>query len=145
MASMQGSGQTSTTDTQVPAPQAEGKRTQLKIVRQNIETLSSDIGNFRRVHENSLKRVEAQIGSIRKDLAEHTRSKTLENHAKSQDASNKKLEKQVATLRAELAAVKASIAKDAARSRAKEEATLARILAKVSAKPKSAKPAKKKR
>jgi len=139
---MQGSGQTSTADTQTSAPQTEGKRTQLKIVRQNIETLSGDIGNFRRVHENSLKRLEAQVGSIRKDLAQHTRSKELVNHAKSQDASNKKLEKQVATLRAELAAVKTSIAKDAARSRAKEEATLARILAKVSAKPKSAKPAK---
>jgi hypothetical protein len=84
-----------------PGPQVEGRRTQLRIVRENIHSLSKDVGSFRKSHE----------------------------------ASTKKLEKQVATLRSELAAFKSNIAKDAARSRAKQEATLSKILAKVSAKP----------
>jgi hypothetical protein len=87
-------------------PQVEGRRSRLKMVRENIHSLSTEVGNFRKSHEVSIK----------------------------------KLEKQVATLRSELAALKSSIAKDAARSRAKQEATLSKILTKVSAK--SSKPAK---
>ena len=126
------------------APQTEGKRTQLKIVRENIQTLSSDIGNFRRSHESSGKRLENQIATLRSELKAHALSKDFGTLTKSNQANTKRLEKQVVTLRAELAAVKSGIAKDAARNRAKQEALLTKILAKVSAKkaPKPAKPTK---
>jgi ribosomal protein L29 len=125
------------------APQAEGRRTQLKIVRENIQTLSSDIGNFRRSHEFSVKKLEKQVAALRSDLAAQSVAKDVGGLRKSHDASAKKLEKQVETLRKELADLKGKIAKDAARSNARQEATLARILAKVSTKapkPKSLKP-----
>lgn len=129
--------------TPAQSPPTEGKRTQLKVVRENIQILSKDIGNFRRSHDSSLSRLEGDVASLRRDLAAHTRSKELANHAKLQDAANKRLEKQVATLRSDLAALKASAARDAARSRARQEAMLSKILAKVSAKPKAAKSKKK--
>jgi hypothetical protein len=126
------------------APQVEGKRTQLKIIRENVETLSSDIGNFRRSHELSTKKLEKQVATLRSELAAQSLSKNIGDFRKSHDAAAKRQEKQVASLRKELADLKGHIAKDAARSRAKQEATLSRILAKVSTKPsKPAKSAKK--
>ncbi len=121
-------------------PRVEGKRTQLRIVRENIESLSRDVGRFMKSHEASAKRLEAQIASFRKEFTAHARSKDLGNHVKSHEAGSKRLETQVATLRNELAALKSHIAKETAISRAREEAALSRILAKVSAKP--SKPAK---
>jgi len=127
-------------------PQVEGRRTQLKIVRENIEVLSRDIGNFRSSHSASIRRLEKQVAALRSELAATKLSKDVGSFRKSHDASAKRLEKQVANLRNELAALKTSIAKDAARSRARQEAVLSKILAKVSAKPpktsKVAKPAK---
>jgi ribosomal protein L29 len=131
--------------TEMPAqagPPVEGKRTQLKIVRENIQALAGDIGNFRRSHQTSVARLEKQIASLKKELASQTVSKDVGSLMKSHDASTRKLEKQVSTLRAELASLKSGIAKDAARNRAKQEAILNKILAKVSVKPKPAKPAK---
>jgi hypothetical protein len=87
--------------TQAGRQQVGGKRTQLRIIRENIQSLSKDVGSFR----------------------------------KSQEASTKRLEKQVVSLRNELAALKSNITKEAAKSRKKQDATLSRILAKVSAKP----------
>jgi len=127
------------------APQAEGRRTQLKIVRENLEYLSRDLGSFRSSHTASIKRLEKQVASLRSEVAATKLSKDVGSFRKSHDASAKRLEKQVATLRAELAALKTGIAKDAARSHAKQEAVLSKILAKVStkpAKPKSSKPTK---
>ena len=124
------------------APQAEGRRTQLKIVRENLEYLSRDIGNFRSSHSASIKRLEKQVAALRSELAATKLSKDVGSFRKSHDASAKRLEKQVATLRADLAALKTSIAKDAARSHAKQEAVLSKILAKVSAKPAKPKPSK---
>jgi ribosomal protein L29 len=124
------------------APQVEGRRTQLKIVRENLEYLSRDLGNFRSSHTASIKRLEKQVASLRSELAATKLSKDVGSFRKSHDASAKRLEKQVATLRAELAALKTSIAKDAARSHAKQEAVLSRLLAKVSAKPAKPKPSK---
>lgn len=131
-------------ETEAPAqmPVAEGRRTQLKIVRENIDNLSNDVGSFRRSHEKSIKKLEAQVASLRDELAAAKLSKDLGGFRKSHDSSSKRLEKQVATLRSDLAALKSSIARDAARSRARQEAALSKILAKVSAKPKAAKPAK---
>ncbi len=114
--------------------QVEGRRTQLRILRENIHSLSKDVENFRRSHEGSTKRLEKQVASLRNELAVHTRSKDVGNLSKSHDASTKRLEKEVATLRNELAALKNNIARDAARSRAKQEAILSKILAKVSVK-----------
>ena len=121
-------------------PQAEGRRTQLKIVRESVESLSRDIGGFRRSHEASVKKLEKEVAALRSELGAQALSKDVGNLRKVHDANSKKLEKQVATLRNELAAMKSSMAKDAARSRAKQEAMMSKILAKVSAK--SSKPAK---
>lgn len=88
--------------------------------------------------------MEAKIASLRKDVASLARSKDLEKHVKSHDANSKKLQQQVASLRAEVAALKAHVSKEAEKSRAKEEATLSKILAKVSKKPAAAKPPAKK-
>jgi len=121
-------------------PKVEGKRTQLKIVRESVETLSRDVADFRKSHENSTRKLQAEIASLRKEIAATARARDLEDHAKSHLAGSKKLEKQVTTLRAELAAVKKSIANDAARGRAKQEALLSKVLSKVT--PKRAKPAK---
>jgi len=82
-------------------PPVETKRTQLRIVRENIDTLSRNVGKFRKSHE----------------------------------LSTKKLEKQIVSLRGDLASMEKRIAKDAEKSRKKQEAALSRILAKVSAKP----------
>ncbi len=124
-------------------PQVEGRRTQLKIVRENIHSLSKDVGNFRKSHEVGIKKLEKQVAALRSELAAQTLSRDVGSFRKSHEASTKRLENQVATLRNELAALKSNIAKDAARSRTKQEATLSKILAKVSAKSKSAKGTKK--
>lgn len=121
-------------------PQVEGRRTQLRILREGIQSLSKDVGNFWKSHEGSSKRLEKQVIALRNELAVHTRSKDVGNLSKSHEASTKRLEKEVATLRNELGALKSNIAKDAARSRAKQEAILSKILAKVSAK--ASKPAR---
>ncbi len=121
-------------------PQVEGRRTQLRILRENIQSLSKDVGDFRKSHEGSTKRLEKQVATLRNELAAHTRSKSVGNLSKSHEASTKRLEKEVATLRNELAALKSNIAKDAARSRAKQEAILSKILAKIS--DKASKPAR---
>jgi len=122
------------------APQAGGRRTQLKIVRENIDSLSRNVGNFRKSHEASIKKLEKQVAVLRSELAAQSISKDLASFRKSHDTGTKQLAKQVATLRAEVATLKASIAKDAARGRVKNEAMMAKILAKVSIKPR--KPAK---
>jgi hypothetical protein len=128
---------------QAGAPGGEGRRTQLKIVRENIDSLSKDVGSFRKSHEGSIKSLEKQLTSLRKELAARARVTETGGLSKDYEASAKRMEKQVATLRNELSALKSGIAKDAARSRAKQEAMLSKILAKVSAKTKPAKRATK--
>lgn len=123
----------------------EGRRTQLRIVRENIGILSQDIGTFRRNHDANIKRLEKQVASLRSELAASKLSKDVASLSKRHDASSKRLEKQVTTLRNELAALKANIAKDAARTRTRQEVTLGKILSKVSAKPKAVKSSKKKK
>jgi hypothetical protein len=121
-------------------PKTEGKRTQLKIVRENIHSLSNDFGDFRKSHDVSVQKLQKEVAGLRRDLSSQTVSKDIGSFRKSHETSSKKLEKQVATLRSDVASLKASIAKDAARNRAKQEATLSKILAKVSVKPKAEKP-----
>lgn len=119
------------------SPSSEGRRTQLRIVRENIQSLSKDVGSFRKSHEGSIKSLDKQLSSLRKELAARARADTGGLN-KRYEASAKRMEKQVATLRKELTSLKSGIAKDAAKSRAKQEAMLAKILAKVG----KAKPAK---
>lgn len=120
---------------QAGAQGSEGRRTQLRIVRENIQSLSTDVWKFRKSHEVSIKNLEKQLTALRKELAARALAKETGSLSKSYGASARRMEKQVNTLRKELSAVKSGIAKDAAKSRAKQEAMLSKILAKVSAKP----------
>jgi uncharacterized protein involved in exopolysaccharide biosynthesis len=121
-------------------PQAGGRRTQLRVVRESIMSLSKDIWTFRKSHLASTKKLEKQVAALRSELASHARSKEFGNLSKSYKTSTKRMENQVAAIRKEMAALKGNIAKDTARGRARQEAMLSKILAKVSAK--SSKPAK---
>lgn len=124
------------------APRPEGRRTQLKVVREKIESLSSDVSNLKKVHLANHKRLEDDIAKLRKDLDVHARSKDVIQRIERHDAdSRKKLEKEVAALHQELAAMRKSMEKEAAKSRAREEAAFSKVLAKVKPKAK-AKPAK---
>jgi len=116
-----------------PAQPQGGRRTQLKIVRERVESLSRDVGTLRKSSEASAKKLEAHMKSIRKDLSARTHSKDLGEHIKGHRADTKRLEKQLATLRKELASFKSQMAKEAAKSRTREEAALARFAAKVKA------------
>ena len=131
-----------------PAQPQAGRRTQLKIVREGVESLSREVGRLRKSSEANAKKMEAHLKSLRKEMGVHTPSKDLGEHLKSHRADTNRLEKQLATLRKELASFKGQMAKDAAKSRAREEAALARLAAKVkAAEPKKlrTKPSKKKR
>jgi hypothetical protein len=123
--------------TQAGPQQAGGRRTQLRIVRENIQSLSKDVGSFRKSQEASNRKLEKQVVSLWEES-----SKSI-GFRMSHEASSRKLEKQVISLRKELAALKSQITKEAAKSRTKQDVTLSKILAKVSAKPsKSAKRSK---
>jgi hypothetical protein len=111
---------------------AEGRRTQLRIVRENIQSLSKDVGSFRKSHEVSAKSLEKQLASLRRDLTAHARASESGSLRKSYEASARRMERQVASLKKELSSLKGGIAKDAERSRARQEAMMAKILAKVS-------------
>ena len=128
---------------QAPEPgqtvHAGGRRTQLRLVRENIESLSKDVGSFRKSHEVSIKSMEKQLAALRKELATHARAADSGSLNNSYKSSAKRMEKQVATLRKDLSTLKGSIAKDAARSRANQDAMLSKILLKVSAKTKQVK------
>jgi len=78
----------------------------------------------------ALRILREDVGSLGKDVA---------SFRKAHDVSTKKLEKQVESLRSEVASLKSHIAKEGAHARAKREALLSKILAKLNApKPKSA-------
>jgi hypothetical protein len=70
----------------------------------------------------ALKIIRQHVESVSKDLA---------GFRKSHEASSKRLEKQVATLRNDLDALKSYLAKENAKARSKEEAAFARVLAKL--------------
>ena len=108
---------------QAGAQGSEGRRTQLRIVRENLQSLSKDVGRFRKSHEVSVKGLEKQLASLRKELGARARADSGGLN-KSYDASAKRMERQVATLRKEMSDLKSGIAKDAAKSRAKQEAML---------------------
>ncbi len=83
----------------------------------------------------ALRILREEVDSLGKDIA---------GFRKSHEAASKKLEKQVAGLHGEVAALKSHIAKEGAHARVKQDALLSKILAKLNApKPKAA-PKKKK-
>jgi len=131
------------------APQAGGRRSQFRIVRESIQSLEIEVGRYRKSHEVSSKKLEAQMASLRKDLASHMRTSDLGAHFKGHQADTKRLEKQITSLRSELSSLKSQMAKEAAKSRAREETALSRIAAKIKGarptKKPQAKPSKKKR
>ena len=121
-------------------PQAGGRRTQLKIVREGVESLSREVGHLRKSSEASTKKLEAHLKSLRKDLGAHAPSKDLSQHIKSHKTDTARLEKEMATLRKEMTSLRSQMAKDAAKSRAQSEAAFAKFAAKVrAAKPKKPK------
>jgi len=121
-------------------PQAEGRRTQLKIVRESVESLSREVGHLRKSSEASTKKLEAHLKSLRRDLGVHARSKELGEHVKTHRTDTARLEKQMSTLRKDVASLKSQLAKEAVRSRAHSEAAFAKFAAKVkTAKPKKPK------
>jgi hypothetical protein len=78
----------------------------------------------------ALRILREDVDSLGKDVA---------SFRKAHDVSSKKLEKQVASLRNDITALKSHIAKEGAHARAKREVLLTKILAKLNApKPKSA-------
>jgi hypothetical protein len=88
-----------------------GRRAALRILRENVETVSKDLSSFRKSHETS----------------------------------TKKLDKQVASLRNEVASLKSFISKENARAKGKQDVLLNRVIAKLNEKkPKLAAPLKKK-
>jgi uncharacterized protein involved in exopolysaccharide biosynthesis len=121
------------------APRSEGRRTQLRRVSDSLQILSTEVGRFRKSHEVGVKSLESQVASLRKEFVTHIRSKDSGAHAKAHVADTKRLEKQIKSLRSDLASLRAQIAKEAAKSRAREEAALSRIIARA----KASKPAKK--
>ena len=82
----------------------------------------------------ALRILRENVDSLGKDISSFTKS-----HA----VSSKKLEKQVSSLRSEVAALKSHIAKDGAHARAKQEALLSKILAKLNAPKAKSRPKKK--
>ena len=85
----------------------------------------------------ALRILREEVGSLGKEIV---------TFRMSMDASSKKLEKQVASLQSEVAALKSHIAKEGVRARTKQEALLTKILARVNApkpKPKATKKTKK--
>ena len=130
-------------------PRLEGRRTQLRRVSDSLQILSNEVGRFRKSHEVSTKTLQAEVASLRREFASHTRSKESLAHTRAHEADTKRLERQITQLRSDLASLKTSMAKEAAKSRAKEEAALSKIIAKVRgsrpAKKALTKPTKKKR
>jgi hypothetical protein len=45
-----------------------GRRAALKIIRQNVESVSRDLAGFRKAHEVSTKKLEKQVSSLSNDL-----------------------------------------------------------------------------
>ncbi len=72
-------------------------------------------------------------------------SRDLGTFRKSQEASAKRLEKQIAALRSDIAALKSHVAKETARVREKQDATFSKVLSKLSAPKAAKKPAGKKK
>jgi hypothetical protein len=95
-----------------PKAKGGGRRAALRILRENVDSVSKDLASFRKNHE----------------------------------VTSKRLDKQVSSLRNEVASLKSFISKENARARGKQEAILTRVIAKLNEKkPKAAGGAKSKK
>jgi len=120
-----------------PTQPQGGRRTQLKILREGVESLSRDVGHLKKNSEANAKKMEAHLKSLRKDLEAHAHSRELSKHLMSHKADTARLEQQMASLRKELASLRSQMAKEAAKSRKQQEAAFAKFAAKArAAKPK---------
>ncbi|HXW37593.1 MAG TPA: hypothetical protein VEJ36_06820 [Nitrososphaerales archaeon] len=119
-------------------PKPEGRRTQLKIVREHLESLKNDVWGVRKLHETNQKRLEAQVAKVRSELKAHSKSKDVIKELKRHDAATKKLQRELSAVRKDLAATRKDIAREAVKSRAREEAAISKIAAKVKSKSKAA-------
>ena len=90
----------------------EGRRTQLKVVRERIDALSRDVLGLTKVHVANQKKLEAHLSNV------HARSKEIIRKVESHD---KSLAKQVTALRRDLAALRKDFAKEAANARTREK------------------------
>ena len=52
-----------------PKKRSGGRRAALRIVRENVEQVSKELGNFRKSHEASSKRLDKQIAALRSDIS----------------------------------------------------------------------------
>jgi hypothetical protein len=100
-----GSGQEMEAESAAPSaskakPKTGGRRAALRILRENVDSVSKDLASFRKNH----------------------------------DANSKRLEKQVSSLRNEVASLKSFISKENARAKGKQEALLNRVLTKLNEK-----------
>jgi hypothetical protein len=121
-------------------PHAGGRRTQLKIMRESVESLSKEVGNLRKSSEVHAKNMETHLKLLRKELGAHTRSKELGEHAKRHRADTARLEKEMTSLRKDMASFRSEMAKEYTKSRKQSEAAFAKFAAKVkAAKPKKLK------
>jgi len=88
-----------------PKSKGGGRRAALRILRENVDSVSKDLASFRKNHE----------------------------------VTSKRLDKQVSSMRNEVASLKSFISKENARTKGKQEALLNRVIAKLNEKkPKSA-------
>ncbi len=94
-----------------PKVKTGGRRAALRILRENVDSVSKDLASFRKNHE----------------------------------ASSKRLEKQVASLRNEVTSLKSFISKENARAKGKQEALLNKVITKLNEKKPKPPPAAKKK
>jgi hypothetical protein len=67
------SGQEMGTESQSAAPakakpKTSGRRAALRILRENVDTVSKDLSTFRKSHEANSKRMEKQVGSLKNEV-----------------------------------------------------------------------------
>ena len=60
--------ETASEATAKPKAKGGGRRAALKIIRQNVESLSRDLSAFRKTNETGTKKLEKQVSSLRNDL-----------------------------------------------------------------------------
>jgi hypothetical protein len=53
----------------VSKPKTGGRRAALRIIRESVEGLSKELGDFRKNHDTYQKRLEKQVSSLKNDLA----------------------------------------------------------------------------
>jgi hypothetical protein len=82
--------------TAAPKKKVSGRRAALKIVRENVERVSKDLGTFRKSSESSTKRLEKQLAQLRSDISalkSHVAKEATRAREKQESLSNKILQR----------------------------------------------------